>query len=93
MLSTLKRIRDERADAVLTETYFNYAVKTGEALTLLEGGPLCDDGADPAIEDPAIADIIDKIPEDDTDAEVISRILGAEGDIDVEDLLTPAIDL
>lgn len=91
MLSTLRRISEERAEAVLTETYLDYAVKNNEALTLLEGGSLCED--DCGVEDPAIADIIDKIPEDDTDAEVIARIVNAEGDEDVEGLIAPAYDL
>ena len=91
MLNTIKRICEERAEAVLTETYFDYAMKTDEALTLLENGPLC--GEDCAVEDPAIADIIDKIPEDNTDTEVIARIVNAEGDADVEGLIAPAYDL
>ncbi len=93
MLSTLKRIRDERAESVLTETYLNHAIKTGECISLLENGTVCDDEDAKAPEDPNIAELIDKIPEDDTDAEVIARIVGAEGDVDVESLIEPAIDM
>lgn len=85
MLSTLKRIREERADAVLTETYIEHSLRTDEMLTLLEGGD-CNKGN---CEDPVIADIIDKLPEDDTTEEVIARIVNAEGDPEISDFITP----
>lgn len=87
MLGTLRRISEERADAVLTEAYIDNALKLDETMSLLE------EGTEINMEDPIIADIIEKLPEDNTTDEVIARIVDAEGDPDVNSLIMPVENL
>lgn len=96
MIEGIKSIQRERAECVLTDAQITYSIESGFFRDLLCEGECpsdselyCGDGYGDDLDDPKLLALLDQVPEDSDDSEIIDRIVNSEErDMSVVDLVS-----